>query len=472
MENRVVTWPMPHTEMRSDHYSLSAGGVEVPVWLARVREAINRLDGNSWSCMLGGPTEWASFARFNAEYPVEVTVTLHHSVETVELLPASAGLQAEREGDTVRFTLDRPRHITLCINGTDEHPLHLFCREPEVAAIVEASDDLIYFGPGEHWVDTIVLKSGQSLYLDGGAILRAVLPAGATGTRGGVLNLTSYQKPVIVIANAENVRVYGRGIIDGGCLPHPAKSLIVVHNSSNVHIEGITLHNSPSWHMPIMQSRNVTIDNVACISGRLNSDGINCVGSRDVTVRNTFVRGHDDSFVVKTMNAQYPASDIVYENCTAWNDWGFAFGISYETRAAIHDIVFRDCEVIYARNWPLGIHVSDSGTIGPVLFERINIHYPKTDLPPVMERQCIRLDIVQDVWGKDSERGHIQNVSLRDISISGEDIPPLLLHGADKEHLIENVRLINVNLNGRQVTSASDEAINSNEFVQGLLFGE
>jgi hypothetical protein len=266
------------------------------------------------------------------------------------------------------------------------------------------------------------------------------------------------------------VRVCGRGIIDGGCLPHPAKPLVVVRNSSNVHIEGITLRNSPNWHMPIIERRHVVVDNVSCISGRLNSDGINCVGSTQVTVRNTFVRGHDDSFVVKTTNPQRPASHIVYENCTAWNDWGFAFGISYETRAAIHDVVFRDCEVLYARNWPLGIHISDSGVVGPVLFERINIRYPKSKVPPLMNRQCVRLNIAQDEWGHDQERGHIRDITLRDISATGENVPPLLLHGADEDHRIENVHFINFSLNGHVLTSPSDEVIHSNQYVRGLSF--
>lgn len=301
MEAKVVTWPLPHTEMHSEFYRLEAGGVPVPVWLTRVREAIHQPEGCGWSSMLGGPSDWASFARFDAMYPVEVVVTVSQDFESVQLLPQSAGIKPTVDGDKIRFTLDRPRHLTLCFDGTDEHPLHCFCRELEMYVPTPDAPNTIYFGPGEHWIHSLDVKSGQTLYLDGGAILRATLPEGAKGKQQGVLNLTHYaERAVINITNAENVRICGRGIIDGSLLPHPARNPIRVYGSHNVSIEGITLRNSPNWHLPIINSEDVVVQNIVCISGRLNSDGVNCVNSSRVTVRDAFVRSHDDSFVVKT----------------------------------------------------------------------------------------------------------------------------------------------------------------------------
>ena len=86
MNTQVVTWPIPHTEMRSSAYTLEVEGVDVPVWLARVREAINMPDGVGWTGMLNGPTEWASFARFDADYPVAVTAAVKTAADKAELL--------------------------------------------------------------------------------------------------------------------------------------------------------------------------------------------------------------------------------------------------------------------------------------------------------------------------------------------------------------------------------------------------
>lgn len=469
MPPKIVTWPMPHTEMVSDVYALSVEGQAVPVWLSRVREAINKPEGAGWTSMLNGPTEWCSFARLDADFPVTVEIRVLKPFQSAEVLPRSAGLEPEIEGCAVRLHLDRPRHLTVCLDGTDEHALHLFCREVEADRPDPSDPKVIYFGPGEHWVNSVRPTSGQTVYLDGEAILRGVLPEGAEGKRGGVLNLTSYGHPVIDVDGVEDVRICGRGIIDGGCLPHPAKNLIRVSNSRGVRIEGLTLRNSPNWHLPICASEEVVVEDLACISGRLNSDGVNCVSSSRVTVRRTFVRGHDDSFVVKTTDPDRPATDILYEECTAWNDWGYAFGVSYETRADIRDVVFRDCDVIFARNWPLGIHVSDSGTVGPVLFERIGVHYPHTTITPHMSRQSIKLDIVEDVWGKDGRRGSIREITFRDLEITGVDVPPILMAGHDGEHCIRDILFENVRLNGRSLVATDDDIFRINEHVRGVI---
>jgi hypothetical protein len=471
MKRRIVSWPMPHTEMHSPRYELEVEGVTVPVWLARVREEINKPEEGMWTSMLGGPTEWASFARFDADYPVEIAVKVAVPFQIAAVLPHSAGIETQTMDDVVRFTLDRPCHLTLYLDGADEHPLHLFCRTPESNPRQPGDKDTIYFGPGEHWIHSLKVESGQTVYLDGGAILRATLPEGATGKRQGVLNLIHYaEQPVINITDAEDVRICGRGIIDGSLLPHPAKNLLLVNNSRDVHVEGIMLRNSPNWHLPIFNSRDVAVENIACLSGRLNSDGVNCVNSSRVMVRDVFVRSHDDSFVVKTARPQRPSGDILYENCTAWNDWGFAFGISYETRSHIRDVVFRDCEVLFARNWPLGIHVSDSGTVGPVTFERIGVLYPRTTAAPSMSRQCIRLDIAQDEWGKDQKRGHIRDITMRDIHINGADVPPVLLRGLDEAHGIGGVHFENLSINGEAVLSTDDHLFDINEHVRDVSF--
>ena len=469
MNPSIATWSMPHTEMRSDVYEVSVEGRPIPVWLARVREAINKPDGVGWTSMLNGPTEWCSFARFDAQYPVEVTVTVSRPMQHVELLPHSADVSAEVKDTTVRFQMEKPCHSTLCLDGGDEHPLHLFCRGLETERPdPQDNSNVLYFGPGEHWVDSIKIESGQTVYIDGDAILRAVLPAGSQGTRGGVLNLVSYGQPVLDVDGVEDVRICGRGIIDGGCLPHPARNLIRVANSRNVRIEGLTLRNSPNWHLPIGGSEDVIVEDLACVSGRLNSDGINCVSSSNVTVRRCFVRGHDDSFVVKTTHPETPSTGILYEDCVAWNDWGYAFGISYESRADIRDVVFRNCDVIFARNWPLGIHISDGGTVGPVLFERMSIHYPQTSIIPHMPRQCIKLDIAEDVWGKDSQRGHIRSITFRDIDINGVDVPPVLIHGFDANHCVEDVLFDGLRVNGRHVVSPQDPIFLCNDYVRNI----
>ena len=67
----------------------------------------------------------------------------------------------------------KPANLTIEPNGNGERPLHLFANPPEADPPDPASKDVIYFGPGVHDVTTIRPKSGQTVYLAGGAILRA-----------------------------------------------------------------------------------------------------------------------------------------------------------------------------------------------------------------------------------------------------------------------------------------------------------
>ncbi|HUU69883.1 MAG TPA: hypothetical protein VM186_10180, partial [Planctomycetota bacterium] len=93
---------------------------------------------------------------------------------------------------------------------------------------------------------------------------------------------------------------------------------------------------------------------------------------------------------------------------------------------------------------------------------------PRTVIEPHMPRECIKLDIVQDVWGKDDRRGHIRGITFRDIAISGADIPPVLIAGFDAEHPVQDVLFENVSINGRPIVSPDDHIFHMNEHVEGV----
>ncbi len=463
----VITWPLPLTEKQSAHWALKVDQTPVPVWISRVREEINKPDGAGYTHSFNGRSEWCGFARFDFSGKIRVGISVSRPFKTAEIVPHAFGIAPEISGQNISFEMAQPAHLTVLLDGSDEEPLHIFARAPETDVPAAGDPDVVFFGPGEHWISSLELKSGQTLYLDGGAILRGVLPAGAVGKCGGVLNLYSYGQPLVLVRNAENVTIRGRGIIDCGAMPHLAKSPLGIFDSKNVRVEGIMLRNAASWHLPIRGGQNIAVDGVACLSGRLNTDGINSVNSTNVRVRNCFARTHDDSFVVKAGQQGAPCSDVVYENCIAWNDWGYALGMSYESRSDIHDVIFRNCHVLFARNWPLGVHVSDSGTVSRLRFENIHIDYPATKFYPEMGRFSIRVDNIRDVWAKDTETGLARDILFKDIEIRGGDVPPFSLKGAAGQPL-QNIVFENVSVNGEKVT-ADSRVFKFCENVDGLI---
>ena len=106
-------------------------------------------------------------------------------------------------------------------------------------------------------MDAIALEDGQTLYISGGAVLHSI----------------------ISVNNAKNVRICGRGIIDGSdydAWNQPgsyARVPIDLNHAKDVTIDGIIVANSNCWNVNSYSSKHVEINNVKVISGRQNGDG-------------------------------------------------------------------------------------------------------------------------------------------------------------------------------------------------------
>ena len=131
--------------------------------------------------------------------------------------------------------------------------------------------------------------------------------------------------------------------------------------------------------------------------------------------------------------------------------------IGAELREDVDDVLFEDCDVIHdkGREWTLRVFHCDSALISNIRFENIRIE----ESP-----RLISLWIGAFVWTRYAERGHIQNVTFKDISAIAN---PLLieLKGFDEEHAISNVTFENVRVNGRPL---NQDDIKENAFVQNV----
>ena len=57
------------------------------------------------------------------------------------------------------------------MNGDEYHSLHIFANKIEENPIDPSDPNVIYYGPGVHYVSRIVVHSGQTLYIAPGAVL-------------------------------------------------------------------------------------------------------------------------------------------------------------------------------------------------------------------------------------------------------------------------------------------------------------
>lgn len=471
MTPNVITWPAPAAEPASPDYTLTVDAVPVFVYQTRVRAEILQNDG-LWTHRRDCGGERASFAIFDIRQPVVVTIKPRQPAQSVTVLPARANVTAEVKDGTVKFTLAKAQHVTVLFNGSAQLPLHLFVGEPEHAAPQPGDPNVVYFGPGLHEITGVTIKSGQTVYLAGGAVVKGVLRPGENGEYNDKWKVTFFNSVLLNATGVKNVRICGRGILDATLVPHPGRNMICIRQCQHVQLSGITLRDAGNWNVHISESADVDVDGLRIISGRLNSDGINSTNSRDIRVRRCFVRNHDDSIVVKALVPDKPCEHIRVEDCVIWSDWGYALGATYETRSPIRDVWFQRCDVLAARHWVIGVHLSDSATVSDLKFQDIEVadlKLPGKRVNMPEEPALIRMVVQADVWGHDATRGHIRDIVIEHVTVDGAQLPGSSFYGADAAHGIENVTLRDIHLRGQPpVTDLKTLGAGHNQFATGL----
>ncbi|NUQ70061.1 MAG: endo-polygalacturonase [Chthonomonadales bacterium] len=445
--------PMPAGERSSDRYRVTVDGRPAPVYVARVAP---RDEERRWKAMDDKANsalyyEEAAFTTFDMARPVRVVVTCTEAIRSAKLLPASAGIRPLIRGRTLAFRLDRPRPITVEVNGEWVRSLHILASPPERNPPRPDDPNVIYYGPGIHEVRRVVVHDGQTVYIAPGAVVRAVIGPDEPYQISDYSGLKTY--PPTFELRGSKVTFRGRGILDGSGLTTHARNLLYC-TGRNVEIEGVILRDSPTWNLPIRQSDHVRVRNLKIIGYRANSDGIDICNSRDVTVEDCFLRTLDDLIVVKTDAGQGKAARIAARRCVLWNEVAHALSVGAELREDVDDVLFEDCDVIHdkGREWTLRVYHCDAARITNVRW--INIRIEET-------RRLISLWINKAVWTRDEARGHISDIEFRDITAAGQPATIELL-GYDAEHRVERVVLRGVRVNGRDIARAD---VQTNKFV-------
>jgi len=447
-DGQVVTYPGPKGEPASADYTVEAGGKPVFVYTANV--------------LHGGP---ASFAYFDFAGTVQVKVASSRKVSSAVVRPLSAGIKAAVGGNAVSFSVSKPCNLSVELNGSPERPLHLFASPIEANPPKADDPNVMYFGPGVHEVGTTYVPSGKTVYIAGGAVVKGIIrpdekPVQERNWRGNKVYTNLF-----IVKDAKGVAIRGRGILDMSGLPWHAKCPITMHNCDGVRVEGIVIRDSPSWVVAMFGSRNITVTGVKEICHRENSDGIDVVNSQDVVVEGCFLRNNDDEICVKACSPPpaLESKNIVVRNCVIWNDRAYALGITYETRVGVSNVLFQNCDILHDTGIAsLAIHVSDSGTMRDIRFEDIRIEDTR--------HRLVRLWIGKDMWGHDPERGHIDGVTFRNVSVVGGPFPGSELSGADATHLVENVTFDHLRIHGQLIGDLKQGKIAANPNVKGVRF--
>jgi hypothetical protein len=444
---------------------------------------------------------YAHFA-FSGTVAVEVVAT--ETIKTFDLSPHRYGIHATAKGNVLSFRLSQPRKLHLKINNLPR--FFIFADAPEedppqpgqpgvyslrnygvsscpdsvqTQEIQRAIDDaaakkgILYVPPGIYRSGELRIKSGLTLYLAPGAVIKGTgkvsdFPRSELGTQ------------QIYLLDCRNVRIAGRGVIDGqgralristDNSTDSRMKLIRSLRAADCIVEGVVLRNAGTWAIHLVESNGIQFDNYKLISNTIlddpgfpwepNTDGFDPDNSSRVTIENGFVSCSDDAIAVKLKyGTPNNMDDIRFGNNVVWTCKS-ALKIGTEVRTSkMTNIVFENNEVIHADRG-IVVYCYRGATIENPRW--INNYFEF--IGDNIKRMNMEIAI-KDQGGK----GRLNDVLIKDNTFERFSPNPSRLSGLDAAHIISGVTFDNLVIAGRKRSSPADSRISVNKYVRDISF--
>jgi hypothetical protein len=295
--------------------------------------------------------------------------------------------------------------------------------------------------------------------------------------------------------DASNIRIAGRGILDVSSFERgQGGGAVRLSDCASSTIEGIVMRDPDVWCCSLFGCRNVTIANVKLIGlWRYNADGIDICNSRDVVVRDCFVRAFDDALVIKGLKFKLnsyddrPVRNVRFERCVVWCDWGRAMEIGAETCAPeIAGVVFADCDILRTTHIAMDIQHGDRAAVRDVRFENIRVEIDDWNPPPRIQKAqdekypekpvntyvptLLEIVIRKNAYSKDADRGTARDIVFKDVAVTGRHEPRSSFRGLDADHTVEGVTIQNLRFNGRLIGDAPAARLTIGPHVKDVRF--
>lgn len=487
--------PFPDGENESHDFSVTLNGLPVRLYEARVSAMPYNTVWPGRQRPLD-QTELASFFSYEADEPVNVRIKAGRDFHEVVVRPLSKQIKPQTHDGIIEFTIDGCGQYTVELDGF-HNALHIFANPP---ADLPGDENVLYFAPGVHRAGHVEIKSGQTVYIDAGAVVYGSFTA----------------------VCCENVRIVGCGIIDGSeetryddtlLLPFDydaqirtsdeiravlardkvLKGCIRFYRCRGCEIKGVVCRDSSTFTVIPANCENVVIDNLKAIGmWRYNSDGIDLFNSANCIVKNCFLRNFDDCMVIKGICGwdRHNNENILVQKCVIWCDWGRALEIGAETNAPEYrNILFEDCDVIHGSSVNLDIQHHNRADIHHITFRNIRVEYSKYQLSDVYQHDMnapyappeqIRYPLLMAAPVLDSrlfmkkiEHGRTRDILFQDIYVIKDDevpMPSSSFTGFSEEHGVCGITVDGLYINGVRLTDRTEAKLNQNEFARDIRF--
>lgn len=368
---------------------------------------------------------------FESDAPVFVEVQSMKPFSRALVRPLSKGVNVQTDKNVARFTLKNYGHYSLEFDDT-HNSISMFFNP--INDFSEKGHYTHYYGAGNHYVGIVNLSSGDKVYIDKDAVLY-----------GGI-----YAK------DADNILIEGYGTINGKCMERIDRGFfncgnVKMENCKNVKINGPIMQDSAFWVASFFNCENIDIENIK-ITGqwRYNTDGIDLVNCKNVTIKNSYLHAFDDVISIKAYSQFGKASietveNILVKDCVLWCDWGRTIEIGIETIAKEYkDIVFTNCDLIHNSASAIDIQNGNCALIHDIKIQNINVEFQTATMPEIYQES---LDQEYDGYEKTGMPyliwidNHKYTVGVKQFSDLIEKYTDSKIFGMVKDVIIDNVNV-------------------------------
>lgn len=428
IQEKVEAVTLPPNISNSEMYKVLAGGMEIPVGHEISNDSVFETTA------------------FTMEGRTKLEIENQTIIDNYSIHPLSKSIVAKHNGNKLSFIINEPLKLLVKIN--DQTPLLIIATPPEKELPDKNDNNVLYFGPGEHNVGRLQLQSNQTVYLAAGATCYGTLEG----------------------EGVENVRIMGRGILDGSKHTSWDKRIFGIYfeRSKNITIEGIGIRNCYWWVTHFLLCENVNISHINLFSFYRNNGGLMLDGCTNYTAKNCFILTNDDCICPHALNAAgngEPVSEnYLFENMVLYNVLsgnGIRIGASFETSKCVNWL-FKNIDVLaHTRGAAIFSDHSDWATMENLWFvnffdeqsynSTINFFIDST------RYSCFT--------GYKSGRGNLEKVRFVNLKTPGGGI---FLKGYDQAHKINDIHFYDCTIGENKIDATSD--ISVNEFVTNIGF--
>ncbi len=393
-----------------------------------------------------------------------------------------------------------------------------------ISATNQAGGGRVLVPAGLFFTGPIHLKSNVNLHISEGAVVKFAtdpdkyLPVVYTRWEG--VECMNYS-PLIYAYEQENIAITGKGTLDGQAsdenwwqwaknqrndvrtlydqgqagVPvhqrvygHGKKlrpNMIQPYKCKNILIKGVTIKNSPMWHIHPVLSTNIIVRDVKVTGYGPNNDGCNPESCKNVHIENCYFDTGDDCIAIKSgrnndgKRVNVPSENIVIQDCQMKDGHGGVV-IGSEMSGGARNIFAENCTMdspnldrairiktnsvrggfvvnVYARNITIG-QVREA-----VL--KINLYYGEGDTGEFVP--TVRNINMENVTSKKSEyglfirgydRSPITEVHLKDCTFDNVAKSNILVG-------VENLILENVKINGEIINNTVEELAGASSYI-------